>query len=427
MIKISIIIPIYNSQKYLVECLRSIPRKDSNQFEVFLINDNSNDKSLEICKLYLKKFKNIYLINLKKNKGVSNARNLGLKLAVGKFICFLDSDDRYVKNEFNKLLNIINKNSIEDLFVIRSKLIKKNIIDKNQILRKASSGSIIKTIKNPNLFRATCWNFVVSKNLLDKNKIKFNKNIRVFEDQVFVSEILCVARDFKIISGALYERRLQEPNTLGKSTGYIVVIYCMKIILELGKILKNKNIINAKEKKRYLLSRIKFVEKQLLNNILICTNNQIGRVSYFFLQNISVFRNIRKLNNKTLRFISNSNLKIKKKLKEFKIKKKNKIKKLSKNKNCLIFCAGAYSEIVLKICNSLKIKVEYIIDNNKYYYNKKIHSKTIKDMPFLFKNLRKFLNYQILICNSKFSDFLAIKKQLLAIGFQRQDLKHINI
>ena len=84
MIKISFIIPIYNSQHYLMECLRSIKPNLQNQFEVILINDNSKDGSLKICKNFVKKFKNSQLINLKKNKGVSNARNIGIKLSKGE-------------------------------------------------------------------------------------------------------------------------------------------------------------------------------------------------------------------------------------------------------------------------------------------------------------------------------------------------------
>ena len=103
-IKISIIVPIYNSQKYLVDCLKSIKSKFKDQFEVILINDNSNDASIKICKNFLKKFQNAQLINLKKTRGVSNARNIGINLSKGKFICFLDSDDRLANNSLEIVL-----------------------------------------------------------------------------------------------------------------------------------------------------------------------------------------------------------------------------------------------------------------------------------------------------------------------------------
>ena len=88
MIKISIIIPIYNSQNYLTDCLESIKSNLQNKFEVILINDNSKDGSLRICKNFVKNFKNSQLINLKKTKGVSNARNIGIKVSKGGVYMF---------------------------------------------------------------------------------------------------------------------------------------------------------------------------------------------------------------------------------------------------------------------------------------------------------------------------------------------------
>ena len=90
--KISIIIPIYNSEKFLVRCLDSILNQLYNDFEVILIDDGSKDHSLEICQRYSlldARFK----VYSKENGGVSSARNFGLSKAVGSYIVFIDSDD----------------------------------------------------------------------------------------------------------------------------------------------------------------------------------------------------------------------------------------------------------------------------------------------------------------------------------------------
>ena len=105
-IKLSIIIPVYNSEKYLSECLRSICQQIIKNVEVILINDCSNDASIKICKTYIKKFNFIKLVNLKKNKGVSYCRNVGVNLALGEYLCFVDSDDKLLKGSINLTPNI---------------------------------------------------------------------------------------------------------------------------------------------------------------------------------------------------------------------------------------------------------------------------------------------------------------------------------
>lgn len=93
----SIIVPVYNSQDYLKECLDSILAQSYKRFEVLVINDCSTDRTEEILNTY-KKFKKIRIFTNKINLGCASSRNVGLKEAVGSYICFLDSDDIWDKN-----------------------------------------------------------------------------------------------------------------------------------------------------------------------------------------------------------------------------------------------------------------------------------------------------------------------------------------
>ena len=95
---LSIIIPIYNSEKYIEKCLKSICDQNNSDWEILMIDDGSIDSSPRICKKYAELHSNFQLIS-KENGGVSSARNRGLDIAKGKFIFFLDSDDT-VTNEF---------------------------------------------------------------------------------------------------------------------------------------------------------------------------------------------------------------------------------------------------------------------------------------------------------------------------------------
>src|SRR5699024_1141358 len=92
MAKVSIIVPIYNSENYLKYCLETIVNQTYNNLEILLINDGSLDNSLDICKEFEQKDNRIKLFNIP-NSGVSVARNIGIDNATGEFITFVDSDD----------------------------------------------------------------------------------------------------------------------------------------------------------------------------------------------------------------------------------------------------------------------------------------------------------------------------------------------
>lgn len=104
MIKCSIIIPCYNSKEYLGKCLESIPKRKD--IEIICINDGSTDKTLDLLNNY-KEFmrKDIVILNYKKNKGVSYARNMGIDKAKGEYLLMLDSDDYIGGKVFNKIVD----------------------------------------------------------------------------------------------------------------------------------------------------------------------------------------------------------------------------------------------------------------------------------------------------------------------------------
>ena len=99
----SIVIPIFNSEKFLSDTIKSVINQKNKKTEIILVNDNSSDNSKKICVYYKKKVNFIKLINNKKNLGVGYCRNQAIKNANGKYIVFLDSDDELIENSLNKL------------------------------------------------------------------------------------------------------------------------------------------------------------------------------------------------------------------------------------------------------------------------------------------------------------------------------------
>ena len=107
--KISIIIPVYNAEQYLEDCLLSISQQTFGDFEILAVNDGSTDRSLEILKKYQEKEPRLKVFS-QENKGVSAARNLGVEYAKGEYIIFLDSDDYIENNMIESLLKVAIEN-----------------------------------------------------------------------------------------------------------------------------------------------------------------------------------------------------------------------------------------------------------------------------------------------------------------------------
>ena len=114
MVKVSVIVPIYNTEIYLKECLNSVINQTLKDIEIICINDGSTDNSLKILEYFAKIDKRVTIFS-QKNKGQGSARNLGLKHAKGEYICFVDSDDVLKPNELEDTYNISSKKSLDFL------------------------------------------------------------------------------------------------------------------------------------------------------------------------------------------------------------------------------------------------------------------------------------------------------------------------
>ena len=121
LIALSIILPIYNSEKFLRRTIKSCLNKERiSNYEIICIDDNSTDKSFKIIKNFKRKYPNIKIIKNRKNIGVGASRNLGIKKAKGKYIVFLNSDDTIENENLNIILDFI-KNKNTDLVSVNFK------------------------------------------------------------------------------------------------------------------------------------------------------------------------------------------------------------------------------------------------------------------------------------------------------------------
>ena len=182
--KVSVIVPVYNTEKYLKNCIDSLLKQNFEDYEIIVINDLSPGNAEEIIKSYNDK-KIVYIKN-KTNKGIGYNRNLGIKKAKGEYVCFIDSDD-YVKEDFiSKMYNYSKENNL-DLCVCDYV----NVDEKGNTLEEfnLSNFGITNYEQNNKILceinLGPC-NKLFKKDMLIKNKIKFSEKLK-YEDLSFVA------------------------------------------------------------------------------------------------------------------------------------------------------------------------------------------------------------------------------------------------
>ena len=424
-LKLSVIIPIYNSEAHLNECLNSVNIVNNSKLEIIIINDGSKDSSVKICKKFISKSNNFRIINLKKNRGVGYARNVALKNAKGKYVMFLDSDDRIIKGSLKNIISQLDEHSEKEIFLIKSKFINKDEVDFNEIHESTITlSSPIKLIRNYENFRSTCWNLIVKKDSINKHNIKF-AIARIFEDHLFVANALCSLKTYRIIKKPVYERRMQNTKSLSKQSGLTALNSCARILVDLINLLNKSNNFKSSFKLKFLISRINFITAQFLENILICNENEIKKSLHIF-KYLILLKKISRKKPAISIFFSKTKTKLYTKLKIYRSNKISYLKKLDVKTKYIIFCTGIYSQIILKLCLKLNLKILFILDNNKYYIGQKINGRVVKNPNILKKKSSKFRHNKILICNKNRKQFLSIKKQLLDMGIMKSNIIRIN-
>lgn len=217
--KFSIIVPIYNVERYLEECLKSLINQSYKNIEIILVNDGSTDNSETICQEYKLKDKRVKYIK-KKNGGLSSARNEGLKCATGEYYLFVDSDD-YVSTKLCEILNEIITKEKADLvqyefqkFLDGEKAIDKNN-DKYLISNKFNSDNSYQNYLLSENIKREAWNKAYKKEIF--KDIKFPEG-RIAEDLATTYKIIKKANKIICINNELYFYRIRNNSIMGKGS-----------------------------------------------------------------------------------------------------------------------------------------------------------------------------------------------------------------
>lgn len=204
---VSIIIPVFNSEKFIEETVNSILNQTFNNFELILVNDGSVDKSAQICEEFLKKDKRVRVYHIE-NSGPGNARNNGLSLAKGEFIQFVDSDDQIDMNMVEQLIEYI---LIEKTDVVVCGIKKINFANRHETIYSSPTKlsmnidiklEFIQLLKKGLAYSPT--NKLYKKSIIDKYNIKFNSEILIGEDALFNIEYFSYCSKIFICEKPLY-------------------------------------------------------------------------------------------------------------------------------------------------------------------------------------------------------------------------------
>ncbi len=218
-IKVTIIVPVYNAEKYIEQCINSIINQSLTEIEIIIVNDGSVDNSLQAIKKISGGDARIQIID-QQNMGVSAARNNGIKMAQGEFIGFVDADDWVEANMFEVLYNeitstgsdfaICNINGIDGDKVVNKRLrLTPGVIDLHSDKGREITNFLRFAYDNAN------WNKLYNTEILKRNSIMFNEELTVWEDLLFNLYYIHFANQGVVTDQCLYNYRSHQGSVMG--------------------------------------------------------------------------------------------------------------------------------------------------------------------------------------------------------------------
>ena len=193
--KISVVIPVYNAEKYLEKCLDSVENQTLKDIEIVCVNDGSKDNSLEILKRHAEKDDRIKIIN-QENSGVSVARNNGIRKAEGEYVTFVDSDDYIDDCTYKSCMSIVLQER-PDVFIYSYRTDEKEEVPQNIDISKCNYYNNNDFMSAYNNSHPAVWDKIFKKEFLLKNNIFFKEDVSFAEDYAFT--LMALARAKKIM------------------------------------------------------------------------------------------------------------------------------------------------------------------------------------------------------------------------------------
>lgn len=217
-VKVSIIIPAYNVEAYLRDCLKSLVMQTLEEIEVIVVNDGSTDETQQVIDEFKNKYPNIIKSLFQENSGPSAARNLALSVAKGRYIGFVDSDDTVRMDMFEKMYTIAESNQAELVLCGRAYVNEEGKVDSTWMPREIKGYSSIFEI--PALLSDTSsflWDKLFRADVIRKHNMSFNEDIHYAEDAIFVYCYMYYVNRISSIKEPLYYYTVKRDGSITKS------------------------------------------------------------------------------------------------------------------------------------------------------------------------------------------------------------------
>ena len=235
--KVSVIVPVYNVEKYIDKCLNTLVNQTLKDIEIIIVNDGSPDNSQEIIDKYQKKYPKKIKSYIKENGGQGSARNFGLEKATGEYIGYVDSDDFIELDMYEKLYNKAKKNDL-DIVICGNYCVTETGNKTEESDRRLFSDKK----KNAFFGKMAVWNKIYKRELLLNSNISFRSKLW-YEDLDFTVQILSLAKKVGYVDKPLYNYLIREGSTMNNSN----IKRNLEILLAFDEVLKNDKIKDNKE------------------------------------------------------------------------------------------------------------------------------------------------------------------------------------
>ena len=259
-IVLSIIVPVYNTAKQLRRCLDSIVPQLNNKVEVILVNDGSTDNSKDIICDYIDHYNQFRLYD-KPNEGVSDARHIGLKVASGKYVTFLDSDDYVEPDYMHKIMGNIHKMEQDELDLMIFGFYRK-VGENYSVNLPDAKGNVIKEIFTQK-YNAP-WNKIFKKSLIDAYELEFPVSMKTSEDFLFLLDYVQNTCKIGVADECCIYNYCDNPCGAVNNTKEQYLIDTIKIYHKIQAMMKNHSISYINEIENSIMERYYYIVYNLL-------------------------------------------------------------------------------------------------------------------------------------------------------------------